>query len=295
LQALTAALSQAVTSDQVADAIIAQGMAVLGANAACVTLLSDDRRELSLLGIAGAVPAIARKGHRFPVAAPIPLAEAVREKAVLVLETFAERLVRYPALEGVVSPDRNGAMVAHPMLVRGDVLGSLAWGWPTDRSFTDEDRAFLLTLAELCGQALDRARLYDQERAARERAERAEAAFRESEQRLRAISDNLPLGFVYQVVGDPQGRRQFLYISAGVERLFGVTPAEILANPVALYGLIYEDDRPGLAAAEEVAGLALAPSTTNSGRGRARASSSGSTPAPPLTGSPAARRSGRAS
>jgi PAS domain S-box-containing protein len=259
LQALTAALSQASTSEQVADAILSQGMAVLGANAACVALLGDDCQELSLLRIAGADPDVARKWHRFPVAAPVPLAEAVRERTVVVVETFAERAVRYPALEGVAALDQDGAMVALPMTVRSDVLGSLGWGWPADRSFTDEDRAFLLTLAGLCGQALDRARLYDRERAARERAEQAENALRHSEQHLRTISDNLPQGAVYQVVGDQEGRRQFTYISGGVERLFGVTPAEVLADANALYGLIHEDDRARLAAAEEVVVRDLAP------------------------------------
>src|SRR5207237_1315062 len=67
------------------------------------------------------------------------------------------------------------------------------------------------------------------------------------------LSDNLPHGVVYQVVGDPEGRRQFTFISAGVERLFGVTPAEALADADALYGLIHEEDRTRVAAAEEAA------------------------------------------
>ena len=71
----------------------------------------------------------------------------------------------------------------------------------------------------------------------------ADEALRESEQRLRALSDNLPDGAVYQVVGDPEGAA-VRYISAGVERLFGVTPAEAMADATALYGLVHEEDRP---------------------------------------------------
>ncbi len=78
-------------------------------------------------------------------------------------------------------------------------------------------------------------------------------ALRESEERLRTLSDNLPHGAVYQVVADPDGRRRFTYISAGVERLFGVTPAEAMADAASLYGLIHEDDRTRVGAAEEVA------------------------------------------
>jgi PAS domain S-box-containing protein len=226
LQALTAALSQAVTSEQVADAIISQGMAVLGANAGCVTLLGDDRQELVLLRIAGAVPAVAVKWDRFPVTAPVPLAEAVRERAVVVLETFAERFSRYPALEGVVSPDRNGAMVALPLVVRGDVLGSLGWGWPADRPFSEEDRAFLMTLAGLCGQALDRARLYDSERAARQRVERAEDALRVSEQRHRLLSE-LTSDFAYglRFLGDGTARME--WVSEGFTKFSGYSLEEL--------------------------------------------------------------------
>ncbi len=87
----------------------------------------------------------------------------------------------------------------------------------------------------------------------------AREALGESEGRLRALSDNLPHGAVYQVLGDRDGHRRFTYVSAGVERLFGVTPAEVLADANALYGLVHEEDRPRVAAAEEVALRDLAP------------------------------------
>jgi PAS domain S-box-containing protein len=81
---------------------------------------------------------------------------------------------------------------------------------------------------------------------------RAGEALRESETRLRTLSNNLPNGAIYQIVGDSKGWRRFLYISAGIERLFGVTPAEAMADASALYDLILEEDRPRLAAAEEI-------------------------------------------
>ncbi len=92
----------------------------------------------------------------------------------------------------------------------------------------------------------------------------AEAARRQaelvaSEQRLRTLSDNLPDGAVYQTTGGAGGGRRFLYISAGVERLFGVTPAEVLADAAALYGLVHPDDLPRLAAAEEAAARGMGP------------------------------------
>ncbi|MDI1449876.1 PAS domain S-box protein [Polyangium sp. 6x1] len=73
--------------------------------------------------------------------------------------------------------------------------------------------------------------------------QRARRALRETEERLRTLSDNLPRGAIYQLLAEPTGQRRFLYVSAGVEALLGVTPAEILADASALYNLVHEDDR----------------------------------------------------
>ena len=86
-----------------------------------------------------------------------------------------------------------------------------------------------------------------------------EDALRESEGRLRTLSDNLPHGAIYQVVADPHGGRRFTFVSAGVERLFGVTAAEATADATALCGLIHADDRGRVAAAEEAALRDLSP------------------------------------
>ena len=84
-------------------------------------------------------------------------------------------------------------------------------------------------------------------------ARNAEHALRESEGRLRTLSDNLPHGAIYQAVMEPDGRGRFTYFSAGVERLLGVTPDEIKADPTALYGLVHAEDRPRMAAEEAAA------------------------------------------
>ncbi len=64
---------------------------------------------------------------------------------------------------------------------------------------------------------------------------RAENALRESEERLRLLSDNLPDSAVYQYVHELDGRPRFLYISAGIERLNGVTVEEVLRDACTLH------------------------------------------------------------
>jgi PAS domain S-box-containing protein len=81
---------------------------------------------------------------------------------------------------------------------------------------------------------------------------RAEERVREGEARLRAISDNLPSGMVYQMAMDRDGtNRRFTYVSRGCEPLTGVSVAAALADPRALYKTIEPEHRSGLASAEE--------------------------------------------
>jgi signal transduction histidine kinase len=58
-------------------------------------------------------------------------------------------------------------------MLDGRVIGAIDLSFRQPRTFTEDDRTFLQTLAQQCAQALDRARLYAAEQEARERAEAA--------------------------------------------------------------------------------------------------------------------------
>lgn len=60
---------------------------------------------------------------------------------------------------------------------------------------------------------------------------RAEKALRDSEERLRQLGDNLPDSYVYQCIKQINGEIRFLYISSGVQRIHGVSPDAVLADP----------------------------------------------------------------
>jgi PAS domain S-box-containing protein len=73
---------------------------------------------------------------------------------------------------------------------------------------------------------------------------------RETEERLRLLSDHLPGIMIYQIIADAAGRRAFQYVSAGSDQLFGIAPEAVIKDPTLLYESIVEDDRPRFAAAE---------------------------------------------
>lgn len=74
---------------------------------------------------------------------------------------------------------------------------------------------------------------------------------RTNETQLRTLGDNLPNGMVYQIILKQDGSHQFLYISAGIERLHGLTVEEVLEDSSVLYNQIVAEDLPGFLAAEE--------------------------------------------
>ena len=90
---------------------------------------------------------------------------------------------------------------------------------------------------------------------AREEAEIArkqvEQALRESEENLRALADNLPDSAVYRYCRDPDGKRRFLYLSAGIETLNGVRIEDALADAGVLHRQILPEYRQNLFEAEE--------------------------------------------
>jgi PAS domain S-box-containing protein len=77
-----------------------------------------------------------------------------------------------------------------------------------------------------------------------------EAAIHEGEARVAALGDRLQDVAIYRIVQGPGPLRRFVYVSAGIEHLLGVTPAEVVAEPRAFYNLILPDDLPRVFEAE---------------------------------------------
>jgi PAS domain S-box-containing protein/excisionase family DNA binding protein len=173
LQALTAALSAAVTPTDVADAIITEGVAALDASAGSVTLLTEDRAALEVVKAIGYPPTVLDPRRRIPIEAPLPLSEAVRTGAPVLLGS-REAYSRYPAFTDLPAWRDNRATVALPLIVEKRAIGALGISFPGPREFSEHDRAFMETLAQQCSQALERARLYEAELESRSAAETAQ-------------------------------------------------------------------------------------------------------------------------
>ncbi len=188
LQTLTAAFSESLTPAQVASAVLTHGLNALGAHAGSVALLSNGGGELEILDAVGFPPERIEKWRRFPVTSVAPLAEAVRTGEMVLIESLQARESRYPELSALQAVNNSQALAAVPLIVEGRITGAMGMTFREIQGFEEDDRAFMLAIARLCAQAIERARLYQAER--RMRAE-AEEANRTKDEFLATLSHEL--------------------------------------------------------------------------------------------------------
>ena len=174
LQAVTAALSQAATPREVAVTCLDQAAAAVGAHGGVVALLSADGDELELVGSLGYADDELADWRRIPVDAPVPVAEAVRSCSP-VWALSDEQVRRYDLLRPIADSAGDRAWAALPLMAGSAARGALLLSFGEPVQLSAEDRDWLVALAGQCAQALDRSRLYDDERRSRRRAERLQA------------------------------------------------------------------------------------------------------------------------
>jgi PAS domain S-box-containing protein len=170
LQAVTARLARASTRTDVADAVVHEGTAALNAQAGWIALLSEDESSLEMVASVGYRPELAEGYRSLSMSLVNPTVDAVREERALWLGSADAVAASYPALDHDYRQTGFEAMAIVPLMAGGLAVGILALNFHTPRTFDAGDRGLLTTMAGQCGQALERARLYD------EREERARAA-----------------------------------------------------------------------------------------------------------------------
>lgn len=173
LQAITAALSRAVTPDQVAEAVVEHGIRALGAQAGSMALLAEDGETLEVVRSVGYPEPLEEKWRRFSRVAPAAVADAVRTGQVVSAESGDDLAARSPLFEAVPGSLRGGAHAAVPLLLHGRAVGALCVNFPERRRFDQEDLNFMMALGHQCAQAVERARLYAREHRVAETLQRA--------------------------------------------------------------------------------------------------------------------------
>ncbi len=197
LQAVSLALGTAITEAEVGAVALDAIVAALEPSGAALVLRDDDADTVSIRQARGYHAEIVERYRTIPLAADLPVCLAIRTGEAVFLESRAERSAAYPALDPELAQTRSGTLASLPLAVHDRVLGALALSFSDERRLSEGERSFMLTLASQCAQAVERARLFDAERHARDAAERSLEALRVSEERFRSIFESRMLGIAF--------------------------------------------------------------------------------------------------
>ena len=167
---LAAALSEAVTPQAVARAVVEQGRIAVGATAGEVILLIDDETFDTLYGDA---PDRGDRQRRFPAESGFCATRVVETRKPVFVGSFNELQEQYWRSASVAADGGYVSSATLPLMVEGNAIGVLAFHFTAPVNFDTEYQALLVSVAQHCAQALDRARLYESSQQARAEAENA--------------------------------------------------------------------------------------------------------------------------
>lgn len=180
LQEITAALSVAATPGAVAEAVVTLCRRVLGANAGIVALRQPGCDAIELAHGSGSSAEVLTGWSRCPLATDLPITRVIRQERELVLESCESLAAQFSGMAAahhlVAVCAEVKAMACFPLTVAGKVLGALCFAFAEARPFSADDLGFLRAVAAQTALALERARLFAAEQAARAAAQEAVAA-----------------------------------------------------------------------------------------------------------------------
>ncbi len=168
LQAVTEALAAAATPAEVGSAVVREGVRALGAHAGMVFAASEDGTALQLVASDGYPDETVALWGTLALSDSVPLTDAIRGRELVVLESSEEIAERYPALRA-----SEASIVAVPLTVADRLVGGVVIGSSEVRR--SADLGLIVSLAGQAAQALDRALLFERERASARRLDKLQA------------------------------------------------------------------------------------------------------------------------
>lgn len=153
---VTKVVSSTLRLNEVLQLIVRKLPEAMSLKAATIRLLDTTNKRLELAAAYGL-------SEKYLARGPVDLEENVREalqtRPVAIYDVATDPKVHYQkeALqEGIKS------MLTLPIIAKGNVIGVLRLLTDVPRQFSEEDVAFSASLAEVCGTAIENARMYEQ-------------------------------------------------------------------------------------------------------------------------------------
>lgn len=172
LHELTALLSMALRAEEVAAIVVDEGTRALKAHSGALWSLDPAGTSLLLMRATGYPEPALASVRKLPLDPDVPISDAVLRGEPVWLSSVADYEARYPVSAARVRQmaPRGYSVAALPIQIADRTIGVLALTFLDERGFDEDDRMYLQFLAVHCAQGFERARLYQSETAAKERA-----------------------------------------------------------------------------------------------------------------------------
>jgi PAS domain S-box-containing protein len=214
LQRLTRSLTSASTRDAVAELVVREGRAALGASGAVIAILQDD--HLEPISSDGYAPGLIELFHRIPMTSAVPLAVAARESRPVWLPDIHAAEGDDDRTREIIATTANRSACAVPLIADDITFGTIGLSFAEERPFDEQDRSLIGAYADLCAQALARVALT----AIRER---LVADLESQRARLEALLQQLPEGLL--MAEAPSGA--IVMANDRVEEILGIPRSEL--------------------------------------------------------------------
>ena len=173
---VTKSLSSAATQEEIVEIIVRKAVSATGAASGSIAILHPDKEMLETVQTLG-YPEFSIAAFRYiPMKSHLPLTQAVAEMRPVVVHDIKECHEKFPDIAPMVEAGGYQALVALPLIIEGEVIGSMVLNFRRTKRFLKEECDFLVTLAGQCAHAYERSRLYGREKRGRAAAEAASAA-----------------------------------------------------------------------------------------------------------------------
>lgn len=154
LQQVTAALLTPRRAQQVIEIMLTQASAAMGAYMAALMRITPDGERLERVAEWGYTPELRSRLAHLPLQLSTPPAAAARSRAPVFVS--GDELDRQYPDSVEIRAERTRSLAALPLEVDGHLHGVLTLSFDGPRRFDEAEQHFILTMTQLCAQALDR-------------------------------------------------------------------------------------------------------------------------------------------
>lgn len=161
LQKITASFSEALTTDQVVEVVIREGLKTLNADSGAIALVTPDGSEVEMIGVLNLDEDTKMRWNRFPIEFDLPATECIKNQKPNFIESIDELEKKYPHLKQDAITNNISALGTVPLMIGDICLGCTTFNFRETKIFTEEEKKFMQAIGGLCAQALYRSQLYD--------------------------------------------------------------------------------------------------------------------------------------